>query len=144
VDVQATPAAKNALHGADVVVTATTSPEPVLKAAWLAHGATVITVGSFTPDRRELGEDVMRAADVVVADHPATALNQCGALLRGLHQGALRPADVQSLGAVLVGQSPGRRSPADLVVYASVGLGIQDAAAAWLVLERSQTEAPPH
>ena len=140
VDVRVAPTPRAAVQAASVVVTATTSAEPVLEAGWLASGATVITVGSFAPDRCEVGPDVLRAADVVVADHPPIALAQSGALLRAADAEAMHAGDVQSLGAVLLGRASGRRSDEDVVVYVSVGLGIQDAAAAWLVVDRSTVQ----
>lgn len=133
--VRAVDSARKAVEGAAVVVTATTSRTPVLEASWLAPGCLVVTVGSFAPDRVEVGEDVVRRSDVLVVDHVPTAAAQSGALVNALAGGALRVDELAGLGAVLLGASPGRRSAEDVVLYTSVGLGIQDAAVAWLVLQ---------
>jgi ornithine cyclodeaminase len=127
--------AEEAVSGADVVVTATTSTTPVLAAGWLRPGTTVISVGAFAPDRCEVGDDVVAAADLVVADHAGTALAQSGQLVRAVASGVLDPSRVAGLGDVLIGRAAGRRSADDIVLYTSVGLGIQDAAVAALLLD---------
>jgi ornithine cyclodeaminase/alanine dehydrogenase-like protein (mu-crystallin family) len=127
----------DAVGGASLVVTATTSSEPVLQADWIAPGTTVLSVGSFAPDRREVGDDLIRRAGAVVVDHLDTALAQAGPIVHAASSGALTPQRIVSLGEVLTGSRPGRTSDSDIIFYNSVGLGIQDAAAAWLVLDRA-------
>ena len=65
----------------DILVTATTSREPVVRGAWLPAGATVLTVGSYEPDRRELDHDAMLRADLIAADDPVKADSYCGILV---------------------------------------------------------------
>jgi ornithine cyclodeaminase/alanine dehydrogenase-like protein (mu-crystallin family) len=130
--------AREAVEGADIVVTCTTSPTPVLEAAWLAAGSTVLGVGSFAPDRREVGDDVIRAARSVVVDHVETASVQGGPIVHALAGGVLEPHRILALGDVLLGRAAVRREPEDIVFYNSVGLGVQDAAVAWLALERAE------
>jgi len=130
--------ASDAVGGAGIVVTATTSSEPVLRADWIEAGTTVLGVGSFAPDRREVGDDLMRRADAVVVDHLDTALAQAGPIVHAVSSGALTAQRIISLGEVLTGSRPGRASDRDIIFYNSVGLGIQDAAAARLVLDRAE------
>jgi ornithine cyclodeaminase len=125
-----------ALQGADLVVTATTSTEPLLDRDMLELGATVISVGSFAPDRREVGDDVVAVARVVV-DDVSTAQQQAGPVVHAIASGAVQPGSLVGLGQVLLGE-PGRRSPNELVFYNSVGVGIQDAAAAWLAVHAAK------
>ncbi|WP_215813048.1 ornithine cyclodeaminase family protein [Pimelobacter sp. 30-1] len=127
--------AQDAVAGADLVITCTTSTEPVIAADWLADGATVISVGSFGPQHREVGDDVLSRASVVV-DHAATAVEQAGPVRHAIATGALAVDDVRSLGEAIV---DGYTRPADRTwtYYNTVGIGIQDAAVTAALLERA-------
>jgi ornithine cyclodeaminase/alanine dehydrogenase-like protein (mu-crystallin family) len=127
-----------ALAGADVVATCTGSSIPLVEAEQLAPGATVISIGSIAPDRSEVGLGVVAAAGTVVVDHPPAALEHAGPVIQGLAAGLLRQTDLVGLGEVVTGRHPGRRAPDELVFYNSLGLGVQDAAAAWAIVERAQ------
>lgn len=130
--------AAEAVRGADLVVAGTLSHAPVVPTEEVAEGATVLSVGSFAPDRHELDQELLARADRVVVDHVPTAAGHAGPIMRALADGLLREEELISLGEVLCGARSGRRGPEELVVYNSVGLGVQDAAAAALVLERHQ------
>ncbi|WP_037081408.1 ornithine cyclodeaminase family protein [Pseudonocardia spinosispora] len=132
-DVVASSSASDAVRAAPLVVTCTLSHSPVLSVEHLLPGATVISVGSFEPHRSEVPPELLRAARVVV-DDVATSLGHAGPVVMGLSAGDLRETDLVSLGEVLTGAAVGRTDPAELVFYNSVGLGIQDAAAAHAVL----------
>lgn len=132
--VVATEDAESAVRGAGIVALCTVSTEPVVRREWLATGCTVISVGSFEPHRREVGRDVVEAAAAVVVDHRETARSHAGPIV----DAPLAEPELQELGEVLVGSAKGRRSPEDLVYYNSTGVGVQDAAAAWAVIERSR------
>ncbi|MBP2472642.1 ornithine cyclodeaminase [Crossiella equi] len=123
-----------AVEGAEVVVAGTLSHTPVVPTAALAEGATVVSVGSFAPDRHEVDQDLVARARLVV-DHIPTAVGHAGPIREAVTTGTRPRSDLVSLGQVLTG-TPGRRSPAELVFYNSVGLGIQDAAVAALVLAK--------
>jgi ornithine cyclodeaminase/alanine dehydrogenase-like protein (mu-crystallin family) len=127
-----------AVAGAAVVATCTTSPTPLLEAEQLSPGATVISIGSIAPDRSEVGLSVVAAAGTVVVDHPPAALEHAGPVIQALAAGLLREADLVGLGDVVIGRHPGRWGPEDLVFYSSLGLGVQDAAAAWAIVERAE------
>jgi ornithine cyclodeaminase/alanine dehydrogenase-like protein (mu-crystallin family) len=119
-------AAEEAVSGADVVLTLTSSPVPVLAGAWLKRDALVCAVGAVTPDRRELDEEAMRGA--VVVESREAALREPGDIL-------LAKAEVTAeLGELLRGARFDRRDRA--VVFKSVGIAIEDLAAAKLVYER--------
>jgi ornithine cyclodeaminase/alanine dehydrogenase-like protein (mu-crystallin family) len=126
-----------AVAGADVVATCTASPGPLVEAEQLGPGATVISIGSITPDRSEVGLGVLAAARTVVVDHRPAALEHAGPVIQALAAGLLAEADLVELGEVAAGRHPGRQDPDELVFYNSLGLGVQDAAAAWAVVGRA-------
>ena len=119
--------AEPAVRGADVVVTATSAAAPVLRGAWLAEGALVLAVGSYGTASRELDDDAMRGAAVVV-DSRAGAQAEAGEIVQ---TGAAIHAE---LGEVLAGTAALPR--AHHVVFKSLGLAVEDVAAARLVWER--------
>jgi ornithine cyclodeaminase/alanine dehydrogenase-like protein (mu-crystallin family) len=128
--------AEGVVRDADVVCTCTTSAEPVLRRAWLAPGAHVNAVGASVPSARELDEETMRAATVVV-DRRESALNEAGELLiPGLGEERI----AAELGEVLTGAHPGRTSDDELTVFKSLGLGVEDLAAAELVVRRAREQ----
>lgn len=127
------PSATAALDGADVVVLATTSASPVVAPQDLAEGVTLVSLGSFAPERCEA--PVLAARWLRVVDHAPTALEQAGPIVAAVRSGQLAPEALRELGAVLVGAHTGRSDAREMVYYNSVGLGVQDAAAAWAVLD---------
>lgn len=129
-----TATAEDAVRGADLVVTCTTSSAPVLDNAWLAPGATVLSVGSFAADRHEYDQDLLRQADLIVVDDLDSARTDAGPIAKALTDGLIREDQLVTLGQVLVGQAAGRTNSDQLVLYTSVGLGAQDAAAAAALL----------
>ena len=119
----------------DIVVTATTSRAPVLRGDWLPPGCTVLTVGSYEPDRRELDLAATTMADLITADDPVKASSHCGILVEATQRGV--PAHVISIGEILAGRATGRQAARDLVIFHCTGLGIQDASLAWSVVQRA-------
>jgi ornithine cyclodeaminase/alanine dehydrogenase-like protein (mu-crystallin family) len=137
-DVQAASSVLDAVRGADVVALCTNSVNPVLLGDWVEPGAVVISVGSSTAERREVDDQLLERAARIVVDHRATALEHGGPVIRAVQMGLLRPEQLVELGQVLVGEDPGRRDPAEVIFYNSVGIGVQDAAAAWVALQRAR------
>ncbi len=131
---QVTDDLRQGVEGADTVILCTTSFEPVIRADWLDSGTTLVSVGSFAPDRHEFGADVIERAGSVYVDDVATACMQCGPVAAGISSGSLARDDVHAIGDVLAGHVDRLATALDLTVYASVGLGIQDAAVADLLM----------
>ena len=129
---------KEAVEGTDIVITATASSEPLLQAEWLKPGVTVIAVGSDAPDKQELDVSVLARADKIVAD----SLPQClrlGEIHHALERGAITRERVYAeLGEITAGLKPGRISDDEIIVCDLTGVGVQDVAAASLVLERAK------
>jgi len=130
VDAVAQGAPGDVVKGADIVITATSSPVPVFKGSDLGEGTHVTAVGSFKPTMRELDEDALRGARIVV-DQRGSALAEAGEL-----QG-LRPEDVIEIGEVISGAATGRRDPIERTVFKSVGNAVQDLVVASRVYERA-------
>ncbi len=128
-----------AARGAPLVVACTLSATPVVRAADVAPGALVVSVGSFEPGRREVDAELVRTAAAVVVDDPATAAVHAGPVVSALRDGHLGVDGLVALGDVLAGRG-GRYplGPRDTVFYNSVGIGVQDAAAAWAVVDRAR------
>ncbi len=120
--------AEEAVRDADVVVTVTASSDPVLRGRWLKPGVLINAVGAVGPTRRELDDDAMRGAFVV--DSREAALKESGDML-------LAGASIYSeLGELLAGTKP--KPEADITVFKSLGLAVEDLAAARLVLHAVQ------
>ncbi|MFJ3891921.1 ornithine cyclodeaminase family protein [Streptomyces sp. NPDC090083] len=134
--------AREAVTGASVVAACTLSTTPVVHGEWLAPGCTVVSVGSFEPTRSEVDPDVLRRSAAIVVDDPETAAEHAGPIVGALREGLVAPGDLIPLGAVLTGRRAARTRPDDIVYYNSVGLGIQDAAAAWAVIDAAKKERP--
>ena len=124
-----------AVDGARIVAACTLSTDPVVVTDAVAPGCTVISVGSFEKHRREVDGALLRRAARVVVDDVATAEATAGSVVAGLIGGDLTRTDLVPLGDVVTGRAAGRTSPEDIVFYNSVGLGVQDAAAALAVLD---------
>lgn len=124
------PSAEAAVRDASIICTLTASSTPVLAGAWLAPGAHINAVGAHTPDTRELDTDAVTGARIVV-DARESALAEAGDLLIPLTEGRLRPADIHAeLGEVITGARTGRASSTEITLFKSLGLGIEDVAAA--------------
>jgi ornithine cyclodeaminase/alanine dehydrogenase-like protein (mu-crystallin family) len=130
--------AEEAVGGADVVVTATSSVEPVLRRAWLAPGAHVNVVGGRPPTMREL--DVATVADsAFYVDRRESAENEAFDYRDALEAGAIGPDHIRGeIGEVLIGAAPGRSNPEELTVFRSLGLAVEDLAAAEYVVRRAR------
>jgi ornithine cyclodeaminase/alanine dehydrogenase-like protein (mu-crystallin family) len=136
--IDAVPTAELAVRGADVVATVTSSPEPVLQRAWVKDGAHINAVGSSIPTTREIDTATMKAARLFV-DRRESALNEAGDILMPVREGAFAADHIQAeLGEVIIGSDPGRRSAAELTLFKSLGLAVEDVAAAAFILRRAQ------
>ena len=136
--VEAVASAEQAVRGADVVVTATSSREPIVEREWLEPGAHVNAVGSSIPTARELDAETVAAASLF-ADTRESMLNEGGDYLLAVSEAGIGPDHIQAeLGEVLVGAHAGRRSADELTVFKSLGIGVEDLAAAELVYARAR------
>ena len=123
-----------------MVCTVTSSAEPVLEHGWLKPGAHINAVGSSIPSTRELDTATMAAAALFV-DRRESTVNEAGDYLFPLREGAIGESHIRAeVGDVLIGAAEGRRSPDELTVFKSLGLAVEDLAAAEHVLARAEAE----
>jgi ornithine cyclodeaminase/alanine dehydrogenase len=120
---------------ADVVVTATTSKDPVLRGEWLREGALVCAVGANDPARRELDNAVLERATFVCCDSREQSRLESGDLIEPVERGVLDWLEVHELQDVVSGEIQGRASPTDVVLFKSNGLAAWDLAAGARVVE---------
>jgi len=131
---------REAVVGADIVITVTASREPLVEAAWLSPGMHVTAVGSDGPDKQELHASVLERADLVVADSRAQCL-RLGEIHHAVASGTIPESKVAcELGDITAGKHPGRRSDSEITVCDLTGVGVQDVAAAAVVLSRARAE----
>ena len=133
---------EDAVRGCQVVITATPSREPIIKAEWLDPGTHITALGSDGADKQELEVGVLQRADRIVAD----SLQQCakfGEIHHALEAGVLRESDVDGeLGEVVLGKISGRNSEDEITVCDLTGVGVQDAAIAALAYRKLTTKSP--
>jgi len=133
--------AEAAVRGADIIVTATTSFEPVVKREWISPGTHINAVGTYSPKARELDTATMAAATLFV-DRRESALNEAGDYLLAAAEGAIGPEHIRAeLGEVLIGAHPGRTSEDEITVFKSLGLAIEDLAAAAYAYEQAREQS---
>ena len=128
-------AVADAVAGAGIVVTATTSPLPVLRREWLSPGTHVNAVGACLPADREIDTAIMAEA-AIFADSRESVSHEAGDFLLAAREGAVNPVRAE-LGELLTGTAPGRASDDEITVFESLGLAAEDLAAASYLYEKA-------
>jgi alanine dehydrogenase len=121
---------ETAVRGADIVVTATNSREPLFDGAWLSPGTHVNNIGSHSPDARELDTTTVKRSKFV-ADLKEANLAEAGDILIPIQEGAVTEDHIYGgLGEIVTGSKPGRETAEEITVFKSCGLAIQDVSTA--------------
>src|SRR6266850_5649946 len=129
---------EEALKGADLVVTATTAREPVVKRQWLSPGVHINAIGTYSPDSREIDGDTMAAARVFV-DRRESAFREAGDYLLAVKEELIGPDRIMAeIGEVLIGAREGRSTPDEITLFKSLGLAIEDLACAEHLFRKAQ------
>jgi ornithine cyclodeaminase len=137
VRVDAVPTARAAADGADVIALVTASPVPVLARAWVREGTHICAVGACRPTQREMDTALVTASRVFV-DSRAGALAEAGDLVIPIQEGAFDASHIAAeLGDVFGGRAEGRRAPDEITIFKSLGMAVEDVAAARLAFERA-------
>ena len=138
VPIEVVQSVEEAVRGADLIVTATSAPEPVVRREWIAKGAHINAVGACVPRAREL-DTLTVAAGALFVDRRESAQSEAGDYLIPLREGAIGPDHIRGeIGEVLVGTRPGRTSPDEITIFKSLGLAIEDLAAAELCIRTAR------
>lgn len=130
---------EEAVRGADIIVTATSSKEPVLEREWIAAGAHINAVGSSIASERELDGATVAAASLFV-DRRESTVNESGDYLFALREGAISgPQHIRGeIGELLTGRAEGRKSAEEITLFKSLGLAVEDLAAAAFLYEKAR------
>lgn len=130
---------EEAVRGAGIVVTATSAKEPILRREWLAPGVHINAVGSSIAAARELDSATVAAASLFV-DRRESTVNESGDYLFALREGAITgPEHIRAeLGEILTGTAEGRKSEDEITLFKSLGLAVEDLAAAAFLFEKAR------
>jgi alanine dehydrogenase len=129
--------ARSAVEGADVIVLATSSYVPVIENSWVRDGAHVIAMGACRAAHRETPSDLIARGRVFV-DSREAAMKEAGDVLLAIEDGSITRDHVAGeLGEVILGKIRGRESPEQVTIFKSLGLAVEDVAAARLVYDQT-------
>jgi len=134
---QPAPSAEAAVADADVVVTITKSANPVLRANWLKSGVHVNAAGANAPARREIDAETVLRSTVRATDQVAQARLEAGEYRDLVAAGRLQWQDIVELGDIITKEVPGRVGPADITLFKSLGIALEDIALADLILRHA-------
>src|SRR5262245_34760329 len=130
VPVEVAATAEEAVRGADIVVTVTSSVHPVVRREWISEGVHLNVVGSSFPGAREVDSATMAASRLFV-DWRESTLHEAGDYLTPATEGVIGPDHIQGeLGEILTGKTKGRRSPHEITLFKSLGIATEDLASA--------------
>lgn len=131
---------EEAVRGADIVVTTTSSREPILQREWLSDGVHINAVGSSIAAARELDSATVASASLFV-DRRESTVNESGDYLFALREGAISADHIRAeIGEVLIGQAKGRTSASEITLFKSLGLAVEDLASAQFLFEKASRE----
>lgn len=135
--IRAMGSAREAVEDADLIVLATSSREPVVRGNWVADGAHICAVGACRPDEREMDTALVRRGRVFV-DSREGALAEAGDIVLPIVEGAIGPGHIAGeLGELALGRIPGRTHPGEVTIFKSLGMAVEDVAAAHLAYVRA-------
>jgi ornithine cyclodeaminase/alanine dehydrogenase len=137
-EVMPVPRPEMAAEDKDIVITATSSREPVLNGHWIAEGTHLNAVGSNFLGKAEIDAVTVRRCESIVVDSKEQARLEAGDFVQPLEEGSIHWADVHELGQVIVGRYTGRAHPQDVTLFKSLGIALEDVAVAARVYAEAQ------
>lgn len=126
IPVTAVASAEQAVREADIVITATTTTNPVVEGRWLKSGVHINAIGANFPQKRELDADAVRCADVIAADSRQQSREEAGDLIHVFGNDAASWDKVHELADIVAGRVTGRTSPEQITLFKSNGIAIED------------------
>ncbi len=138
VEVIAVSSSEEVVKGSDILGTVTTASLPLFEAEWVAHGTHINAAGSNALIRQEISEALLRRCSLISVDSVPTALAEAGDLLPLMEKGRLQARQLVEIGEIIVGHRPGRSSGAEITIFESQGLAIQDLALGLRVLDAAR------
>lgn len=127
--------AEEAVRGVDILITSTTSTKPVVEGRWLAPGVHINAIGVNFAEKRELDAEVVARCDVIAADSVEQSKLEAGDLIQALGNDASRWASVRELAQIVSGKLPGRTNRAQITLFKSNGIAIEDVVVAGRIYE---------
>ncbi len=124
----------------DILITATSARDPFFKPEWLKEGVHVNAIGSNFMGKAELMPEAVRKFSRIVVDSKDQCRMEAGDFQKGFEDGSLKWGEVRELGPIIGGRYPGRTDPAEVTLFKSLGIGIEDLAVALKVYQKAQAE----
>jgi ornithine cyclodeaminase/alanine dehydrogenase-like protein (mu-crystallin family) len=140
VEIEPVPRPEMAAEDKDIVITATSSREPVLNGNWIAEGTHMNVIGSNFLGKAEVDAVAVRRCDSIVVDSKDQARIEAGDFVQPLEDGSIHWSDIHELGQVIVGRFTGRAHPQDVTMFKSLGIAIEDVAVAGKVYQKALAE----
>jgi ornithine cyclodeaminase/alanine dehydrogenase-like protein (mu-crystallin family) len=137
-EIEPVPRPEMAAEDKDIIITATSSREPVLNGHWIAEGTHLNVIGSNFLGKAEVDALTVRCCNSIVVDSKDQARLEAGDFTQALEEGSIHWANVHELGQVIVGRYPGRAHPEDITLFKSLGIGIEDVAVAAQVYSKAK------
>lgn len=137
-DIEPVSRPEQAAQQKDIVITATTSRDPVLNGQWLAEGTHLNVIGSNFLAKAEVDVETIRRCKTIIVDSKEQARLEAGDFVQALEEGLIRWSEVHELGQVILGRYAGRMHPQDITLFKSLGIGLEDIAVAARVVTRAR------
>jgi ornithine cyclodeaminase/alanine dehydrogenase-like protein (mu-crystallin family) len=139
-EIEPVPRPEMAAEDKDIIITATTSREPVLNGQWLAEGTHINAIGSNFLGKAEVDTVALRMCESIVVDSKEQARVEAGDFVPALEDGSMQWSDVHELGHIIIGRYTGRAHPQDITLFKSLGIAIEDIAVAGQVYLKAKAQ----
>ncbi|MCI0641513.1 MAG: ornithine cyclodeaminase family protein [Gemmataceae bacterium] len=136
-DIDPVPRPELAAQDKDIIITATSSREPVLNGNWISEGTHLNVIGSNFLGKAEVDSVAVRRCESIVVDSKDQARIEAGDFTAALEEGSIHWSDIHELGQVIVGRFTGRAHPQDVTMFKSLGIALEDVAVAAKVYEKA-------
>jgi ornithine cyclodeaminase/alanine dehydrogenase-like protein (mu-crystallin family) len=138
IPVSAAESAEAAVRGADIIVTSTTSTNPVVEGRWLKPGVHINAIGANFPQKRELDAEAVKRCNVMVVDSSEQSKLEAGDIIQVFGEDAQRWAEVRELADIVSGKVTGRTNTNEITLFKSNGIAIEDVVVAGRIYEMAR------